>query len=243
MRVSTTIVSAALLTASVGLAAAQQSSDSSVTAFTAKDDSAIAGRIGDYIERIKLAPKEPDSRPSRDAKKQGQGELTQIIAYYDAAIRHDPQDDDAYFHRGIANFYAGDRSQALADLSQASRLDPKYPYYPLWIDIIDRRADEESSLPQAAANLDMTKWPAPLIHLFLGETTPAEVLAAADDPDATTKRGQICEANFYSGELALQQGAKEAAARLFRLASAGCPRAFVEGSAAVSELAALSASR
>ena len=30
----------------------------------------------------------------------------------------------------------------------------------------------------------MTKWPAPIIRLFLGEMTLEEVLAAADDADA-----------------------------------------------------------
>ena len=242
MRVSATVISAALMVASAGLVGAQ-GSDSSDIAFYAKEDGAAAGRIADYVQTVRLAPKEPDIRPNRDVKEQANSELTQIIAYYDAAIRHDPQDDDAYFHRGIANFYAGDRSQALVDLGKASKLDPKYPYYPLWIDIIDRRANAASNLPQAIANLDMTKWPAPVIRLFLGETTPADVLAAADDPDANTKQGQICEANFYSGELALQQGAEDQAARLFTLAAAGCPRSFVEGPAASSELEALGGKR
>jgi lipoprotein NlpI len=85
----------------------------------------------------------------------------------------------------------------------------------------------------------MMKWPAPVIRLFLGQTTPAEVLAAADSPDAKTRMGQVCEANFYSAELALQQGAKEESARLFRLAAAACPREFVERPAASAELNAL----
>ena len=113
--------------------------------------------------------------------------------------------------------------------TQASKIDPTYAYYALWIDIVDKRSNAESRLPQAIAHFDMTKWPAPVIHMFLGETTPQAVLAAADDRDATTKRGQLCEANFYSGELALQQGDKAEATRLFRLAAAGCPREFVEG--------------
>jgi lipoprotein NlpI len=45
------------------------------------------------------------------------------------------------------------------------------------------------------------------------------VLAAANDLDPETKKGQVCEANFYSGELALHRSAKDDAARLFRLAT------------------------
>jgi lipoprotein NlpI len=69
------------------------------------------------------------------------------------------------------------------------------------------------------------------------------VLAAADDPDPKTKQGQLCEANFYIGELALQQGAKEEAARLFRISATDCPREFVEGHSASAELEALGGSR
>jgi len=85
----------------------------------------------------------------------------------------------------------------------------------------------------------MTKWPAPVIRLYLGQVTPADVLAAADDPDERTKTGQVCEANFYTGELTLQQGNKDEAARLFRLAAANCPKGFAELPAAKAELKAL----
>ena len=48
----------------------------------------------------------------------------------------------------------------------------------------------------------MPTWPAPVVRLFLGYLSPAETLAAAEDKDPNTKQGQVCEANFYSGELA-----------------------------------------
>jgi lipoprotein NlpI len=195
--------------------------------------------MADYVEMIRLDPKDPAAHYNRGTKDQAEREINQTIVYYNAAIRRDPRDDDAYFHRGLANLYAGALPQALADLSQASALDPEYAYYALWIDILDKRRNVASRLPQAIARFDMTKWPAPVIRLFLGQTTPAAVLANAVDPDAITRRGQVCEANFYTGELALQQGEKEEAARRFRLAAADCPREFVEGPAANAELKAL----
>jgi lipoprotein NlpI len=192
--------------------------------------------ISDYIEMIRLDTKDSDAPLNRGAKDQAKSDLDQVIVYYNAAIRLDPKDDDAYFHRGLANFYDGFLRLALADLSQASKLDPEYAYYALWLDILGKRGNVASRLPQAISQINMTKWPAPVIRLFLGQTTPAAVFAAADDPDANTKKGQLCETNFYLGELALQQGAKEKAARLFRLAAADCPREFVEGPAASAEL-------
>jgi lipoprotein NlpI len=203
---------------------------------------ALAG-IAEYTRTVRLDAKDPDPRHGRASKEQTKNDLYQTIVYYSDAIRRDPKDDDAYFHRGLAKLYAGAVPAAMADFSQASRLDPRYAYYALWIDIIDKRRNDAGSLAQAAARLDMTKWPAPVVRLFLGETTPDAVIAAAADPDPVTRRGQLCEANFYVGQFALQHGATQEAARLFRPAAADCPPAFVEGPAAVAELAALDQGR
>jgi len=194
--------------------------------------------ISDYVETIRLDTKDRDG-PDHNIKDEAKRDLNQVIVYYNAAIRRDPKDDDAYFHRGIANFYDGFLPLALADLSQASKLDPEYAYYALWLDILNKRGNVASRLPQATAHINMTRWPAPVIRLFLGQTTPTAVLAAAYDSDANMKKGHVCEANFYVGELALQQGMKEDSARLFRLAVADCPHDFVEGPAAYAELKAL----
>jgi hypothetical protein len=39
----------------------------------------------------------------------------------------------------------------------------------------------------------MNNWPAPIIRLYLGQLTMEAVLAAADDPDASIKKGHVCE--------------------------------------------------
>lgn len=192
--------------------------------------------IAPYIETIALNAKYSyacncgfEGQPKRRA-----------IAHYTESIMQDPKDDDAYFRCGIENLYAGSLANALADIGRAGELDPKYPYYALWLEILEMRGNLASRLREAVRQIDMTKWPAPVIRLFLGQETPAAVLAAADDPDSETRKGQICEANFYSGEWALQRGSKDEAVRLFRLAAADCPQEdFVEGPAANAELNAL----
>jgi len=239
MRISTSLIAAGLMAASSALAADQH--DAQGVAFYAAAD--LADAVPAYTQMVRLDAKDPDTHRNRGIKEQGKAQskddLYQIIVYYNATIRRDPKDDDAYFHRGLAKLYAGALPAAMADLSQASRIDPQYVYYGLWIDIIDKRLNQASSLAQAAAHFNMSKWPAPVVRLFLGETTPADVLAAANDPDPVTRNGQLCEANFYNGEFALQQGDKPEAARLFRLAADSCSHEFVEGAAANSELAAL----
>ena len=99
---------------------------------------------------------------------------------------------------------------------------PNCAYAALWLDIVDRRSNLPSRLAQAETQIDMTTWPAPVIRLYLGQITPEAVLAAAENPDADTRKRQVCEANFFIGELALQRDAKDEAVRRFRLAAADC---------------------
>jgi lipoprotein NlpI len=106
---------------------------------------------------------------------------------------------------------------------------------------VGTRNNLPSQLAEAAKQIDMTKWPAPVIRLFLGQTTPDALLATADDSDAKTKQRKICEVNFYSAELAQQRHVKDEATRLLRLAAKGCPKSFTERAAADAELRALGA--
>lgn len=101
------------------------------------------------------------------------------------------------------------------------------------------RANRPSRLAQAATRLEIRKWPAPVIRLYLGQTTAAEVLAAADDRDPMKKKKQVCAANFHIGALALPRGDKGEAARLFGLAASDCPRDYPEWRGATAELKAL----
>jgi lipoprotein NlpI len=168
-----------------------------------------------------------------------QGNLSEALKTYDEAAKAGPKFADAYLNRGIAYLYSGNLAGALADVSRASELDSKNAYDALWVDIVGQRDNVPSRLSQAISTIDMSKWPAPIIRMFLGQTAPAAVLAAADDPDAIKKNGQVCEANFFSGELTLRRGQKEDAVRLFRLAANGCPEDFAEWSDAKLELTAL----
>ncbi|HUZ32089.1 MAG TPA: tetratricopeptide repeat protein [Xanthobacteraceae bacterium] len=137
----------------------------------------------------RLDPKYARTYYHRGTAYQAKGDLDGAIADYNEAIRLHPKYARAYFNRGLANLYGGSLPKALADLNQASELDPKYAYAALWLDIVNKRSNLASRLPRAISQLDMTKWPVPVIRLFLGQMTPEAVLAAADDSDAnTTKR-------------------------------------------------------
>jgi lipoprotein NlpI len=206
-------------------------------AYRATGDLDRAG--ADYNEAIRLDPKSGQAFVGRGDVFSSRGDFERAIADFNEAIRLNPKSSVAYFARGRSYLFAGSVEKALADLNQASAHAPENAYLALWVDIVSRRNNLPSRLAQTSSQIDMTAWPAPVVRLFMGQMTPAAVLAAADDPDATKKKGQVCEANFYSGELSLTKGLKDEATRLFRLAASDCPHGFNEWDAAKAELKAL----
>jgi tetratricopeptide (TPR) repeat protein len=208
-------------------------------AYLNKDD--LDRAIADFDKAITIDSTLRNAHYDRGIAFEANNDFDTAIAEFDKIIGLDQYDAVAIFDRGIANLYRGALPMARADLSRSAELNPRYPYTAIWLDIVDKRSNAPSRLAQTTTQVDMSKWPAPVIQLYLGLLTPADVLAAAADPDAETKKGQVCEANFYSGELALQQGANEEAARRFRLAATGCSRTFIEWPAANAELRALGA--
>ena len=206
-------------------------------AFQSKGDYDKA--IADYTVAIKLDPKNAISYFNRGNTYRSDGKYGLAVADFSAAIKLAPKFVDAFFYRGVANMYAGALPKALADFEKATTLNPKDPYAALWLDIVTMRSKLPSRLAKQAAHLDMTKWPAPVVRLFLHKVKAPSVLADAMDSNPETKKGQVCEANFYTGELLLQQGAKNEAARLFSFAAADCPHSFNEWFAAKAELKAL----
>jgi ferredoxin len=98
----------------------------------------------------------------------------------------------------------------------------------------DDRAEFQDSLRQLGAAL--TKWPGPVIDLFLGLKTPEQLDAMATAAtDAFTPARRKCDADFYSGLLALNAKSPEARALLQRAAE-NCPAGALEGVAAKLEL-------
>jgi lipoprotein NlpI len=162
------------------------------------------------------------------------------IADYTEAIRRQKKDPaDLYYIRGITSVYAGSLPAALADLNRAAELDPKNAWTALWLVIANNRSRRPNQLAQATAKLDMTKWPAPLVRLFLSQAAPQAVLEEAGDADAKRWQGRLCEADFYVGVTALMRAAKEEAENLFKLAVVNCPKRFTEWWTANAELRAL----
>ncbi|MBB4368665.1 tetratricopeptide (TPR) repeat protein [Bradyrhizobium sp. cir1] len=206
-------------------------------AYRAKHD--LARAMDDCDRAVAFGPKDPNAYICRSVTALALGDPRRAVAACDLAIERAPKAAGLYRYRAVAHLQAGSPAGAIADLDRSLELEPRDPYSAIWREIAGQRGNVPTTLSDATAKLDMTKWPAPVIRLLLGTTTADEVLHAADDPDPIKKKGQICEANFFTAELALQRGVKEEAQRLFGLALADCPPTFVEAQAAAAELKAL----
>jgi lipoprotein NlpI len=199
--------------------------------------------IADYSKAIELMPKYANAFAARGDIFLSKGDNNRALADYSEALNINPKNQFAILNRAVIYFYTNDTSaKALLDLNRATEITPTDAYAALWVDIASQRSNLPSRLPQTSSQIDMTVWPAPVVRLFMGQITVGALLAAADDPNAAKKTGQICEAKFYTGELSLVKGSKKEATRLFRLAASDCPHSFIEWYAANAELKALGAS-
>jgi lipoprotein NlpI len=195
--------------------------------------------LADLNESIRLDPNYAPAYFARGSLSYTKGNNPAALADFTTSIQLDPNETTAYFNRGVAYFFVGGRiADAEADFKKAVELHPKDAYAVLWLDLAERRNNVPSHLAEAAKQLDMTVWPAPIVHHFLGDLNGAQTIAAAFDRDPKTASAQTCEANFYAGELALLKQDKKEAQRLLQLAANDCPRSFIESTGAVAELIA-----
>lgn len=197
----------------------------------------IANAMTDMNDTIRLDPNYALAYFVRGRLSYMLGNSPAALEDFSKAIKLDANEATSYFNRGVAYYVIGDRNpDAIADFKKASELDPKDAYAALWRELAERRNNSPSHLAEAAKQLDMTVWPAPVIRHFLGELTIEQTYGAAFDTDPKTKAAQTCEANFYSGELALLKKNKKEAQRLLKLAADQCPPSFIESTAALAEL-------
>jgi tetratricopeptide (TPR) repeat protein len=193
--------------------------------------------LADLNDSIRLDPNNAAAYFTRGSISYIKGNNAAALADFTSSIRLAPNDAATYFNRGVAYFVVGNHAaDAEADFKKASELNPKDDYVALWQDLAENRDHVPGHLVEAAKQLDMTAWPAPVVREFLGESSAAQTLAAANDDDPKTRLDRTCEANFYGGEFALQKKNRQEALRQLRLAARDCPRSYIESTAAIAEL-------
>ena len=194
--------------------------------------------MADLSESIRLDQNYASAYFTRGRLSYSMGNTPAALADFTSAIKFDTEDATVYFNRGVAYFVVGGHlADAEADFTKAGELNPKDAYAALWRALAERRNNSVTNhLAEAAKQLDMTAWPAPVIRQYLGELSAEQTVGAAANSDPRTKLAQTCEANFYGGELALTKKNRKEAQRQLKLAANECPPTFIESTAAIAEL-------
>lgn len=180
--------------------------------------------IQDYTEAMRLRPGDINVLYARASDYARKGANESAISDLTEIIRRFPQAADAYRNRGQIWLYSGHLSEAQQDLSRAVELDRSGQYNVIWLYIarVKAKAGGDDELAKNTPKLNLTKWPGPVIQLFLGKSTPEAVLQAASDKDLQKNNEQQCEANFYIAENQALHGQRSAALKGFRFASENC---------------------
>jgi lipoprotein NlpI len=194
--------------------------------------------IQDYEQAIRLEPTSALAFNNRGRVHHLKENYAQAIRDYDEAIALDPDYQVAFYNRAFARFDQGLFSASVPDFARAVQLDPSRTYRVLGLYLAKARAGDvdRKGLASNAAHLNLTRWPGPVVALFLGQITPQAMIAAARDPDPNAQRERHCEAYFYAGELYLIQGQRAAAVEMFQSAVATAVTSLFEHSSAKVEL-------
>src|SRR6266516_688777 len=194
--------------------------------------------IQDYEQAIRLDPSSARAFNDRGRVNHLKEDYAQAIKDYDEAIALDPDYQLAFYNRALARFDQGLYIASVPDFVRAVQLDSSSTYRVLGLYLAKSRGGDvdRESLAANAAQLNLTRWPVPVVALFLGQITPEALVAGAQDPDPTTQRERQCEAYFYAGEHFLIQGQRAPAVQMFKSAVATGVTSLFEHSSAKAEL-------
>jgi lipoprotein NlpI len=198
--------------------------------------------MADYNRAIELDPRFVIGYLNRGNAKTQKGDLDWASADYSSALELDPRDADSYRARGNTRDYKGEFALATADMVRSQELKAD-AYTALLLYLLRARSgsDGKNEFVTNTTKLDTSKWPAPVIALYLGRGTPAAVLSGAENPDPKTRREQVCEAKFFVGQWQLLQGDRANALTSLRAARDQCPKTSDQYNGAVYELKRLGA--
>jgi tetratricopeptide (TPR) repeat protein len=102
------------------------------------------------------------------------GDNDRAIQDFDEAIRLNPNDDWAYFNRGLTRFFLAMFQAAQEDFKKASELNTTFPYYAIWLYLARARAgqDGRAELATSTERLKFVGITGQIVSLFLGKTRP-----------------------------------------------------------------------
>src|SRR5262249_29738287 len=139
----------------------------------------------DFDRAIELDPRIVLGYGLRGDAYASKGDCDRAIQDYDQAIKLDPKMAFAYLARGVAYFCQGNFKAAATAALRAHEHKDDDASFMIWRFLARERAGENGAdeLGMNAARLRDKEWPYPVIELYLGRRSPADVLSAAGPPD------------------------------------------------------------
>jgi len=202
--------------------------------------------IQDYNEAIRLSPNEIAAYFGRGLAHANEGDDDRAIQDFNEVIRLKPKFALAYEKRGDAYFFQTNLTAAIANFEAAISAAPSSNtavYAALMLHLVMNRQghDDAAQLAQVAAAADLSKWPGPVLKLYLGQMTAQDVMKAANS-DIEMQKWHVCEANYFTGEDALLHHQRATALARLKAARDSCPKDDTDYIAALVELNRLGAS-
>lgn len=191
----------------------------------------------DFDRAIKLNARDAEAWNGRALVALAEGQVSEAIGDFNQAIKLLPQSGSFFANRATARLIDGDQKRAIEDFRLAVQHDPDEPFVRLLLFIAQSRAgqEEEARGALAAWAHDWThgeesgQWPRPIVDLFLGKASPADVERAARQAAAQKDQaGQRFDADFYIGQWALLTGDEAAAAQRLKSAYDSRLREYLE---------------
>lgn len=163
------------------------------------------------------------------------------IADYSQSLRLQENSRLPHYGRGRVLLLSGNAAAAITELDKAASLRPDDGYVAMWQYIARSRASNRESpfLKEQRGNIDLEKWPGPVIRALLSEMTPT---AAAAAPIPLPFSGEVkaaaarCEVEFFLAQQHLIRGERDKAIARFEAAIATGVVEFIEYRAAQYEL-------
>jgi tetratricopeptide (TPR) repeat protein len=190
--------------------------------------------LADYTTATELEPQNAALYVVRGDFHRTTADYARAIKDYDRAIETRPSDLTAYGNRALVRYFQGDFAKAAPDFKKAGE-DSQSPY-PLLMQYLaivragEKREDARDELAKAAARLEGSEWPIPIVEFYLGKRSLDAALGEASKPE------QRCEAQFYIGQWHLVRGNRAPALNALRTAADTCPKDFIEYQGALEEL-------
>jgi lipoprotein NlpI len=196
--------------------------------------------ISDYSTALRFQPRNAIILNNRALGFSLLGKYDEAFVDYDHALEIGTNAYRSFFGRAILLFLSRNYSNAAKDFAESLRLNPSRVYSAIWLYIAHARLGrlDTKDLAKYAPEepRTQTKWPTPIVGLFVGVTPEDFVWESAKKGTEQQKIDQSCEANFYIGEYHLLHSKQEAAAlSLFDNVIRECPRDFYELLAARNE--------